>query len=100
MWWGENTMSEMAAVQTAKGWWWKRLGASTALVAGLTLLSTATGFVREVFTGRTFGATAETDAFFAAFALISFLFFLFSGGAIQGAIMPSYQGRVETGEMP
>lgn len=100
MLWGENAMSETTATLTATGKWWKRLGTSTALVAGLTLLSTGTGFVREVFTGRTFGATAETDAFFAAFALISFLFFLFSGGAIQGAIMPSYQGRVERGELP
>lgn len=51
------------------------VGLSVVVVSGLTVISTATGFVREVVTGRTFGATAETDAFFAAFAVVSLVFF-------------------------
>lgn len=74
-----------------------RVGPSVVLVAGLTLASSLTGFVRELITARSFGADARTDAFFAAFALVTFLFFPFSGGAVQGALMPAYQLRSEAG---
>lgn len=73
------------------------VGASIFLVAGLTLASTLTGFMRELVTARSFGADARTDAFFAAFALVTFLFFPFSGGAVQGALMPAYQVSSEAG---
>lgn len=77
------------------GWWrWlrpKSVGATALIIAGLTVLSSLTGFVRELLIGRRFGATADTDAFFAAFTTVSFVFLLLTGGALQGSFMPAYQ---------
>lgn len=62
-----------------------------AVVAGLTLLTNILGFGREMLTAYHFGISAETDAFFTAFSLVSFGFLIFSAGALQGAFMPHYQ---------
>jgi putative peptidoglycan lipid II flippase len=74
-------------------------GGAAGLVAACSILSTVLGLAREIVTGRMFGATENTDAFFAAFTLVSFAFYLFAGGAVQQALMPSYQKRMEEGAM-
>lgn len=79
----------------------KRLfGRDVALVAGLTFGSNLLGMLREVIIARAYGATDQTDAFFAAFTLIAFFLLFFSAGTIQGALMPTYQSHIEEGDRP
>ncbi|GMO16451.1 hypothetical protein BwSH20_47720 [Bradyrhizobium ottawaense] len=77
----------------------KSLGATALVIAGLTVLSSLTGFVRELLIGRRFGASGDTDAFFAAFTTVSFVFLLLTGGALQGSFMPAYQRLRSRGDI-
>lgn len=61
---------------------------SSALVSGLTLISRITGVIRDMLIARYFGASAETDAFYAAFRLPNMLRRLFAEGAFQQAFVP------------
>ena len=56
---------------------------SSATVSGLTLVSRVTGVIRDMLIARYFGASAETDAFYAAFRLPNMLRRLFAEGAFQ-----------------
>ena len=76
----------------------RRDGTAAVLIAAFSVASTFFGFIREMAIARVYGVTAHTDAFFAAFTLISFLFFLFAGGAVQNSFMPTYQSRIENNE--
>ena len=59
-----------------------------ATVSSLTLLSRITGLARDMIISRTFGASAETDAFNVAFRLPNLLRRLFGEGAFQQAFVP------------
>ncbi|WP_028994464.1 murein biosynthesis integral membrane protein MurJ [Azonexus hydrophilus] len=59
-----------------------------ATVSGMTLLSRILGFVRDFVIARTFGAGAETDAFFVAFKLPNLLRRMFAEGAFSQAFVP------------
>lgn len=61
---------------------------SAATVSGLTLVSRITGVIRDMLIARYFGASAETDAFYAAFRLPNMLRRLFAEGAFQQAFVP------------
>ena len=62
------------------------------VVAGLTLATNLFGFTREVVLARTFGASADADAFVTAFTVVSACFLIFTAGTVQSAFMPLYQG--------
>lgn len=61
------------------------------LVAGLTFATNILGFIREILIARFFGASAQADAFIAAFTIVSVCFLIFSAGTVQSAFMPIYQ---------
>ena len=63
-----------------------------------TLASRVLGFVRDVVIARTFGASAETDAFFVAFRLSNLLRRLFAEGAFSQAFVPVLSEYRETRE--
>ena len=65
-------------------------------VGGLTLLSRATGFVRDVVLGAMLGAGALADAFFVAFRLPNHFRTIFGEGAFNSAYVPSYARVLET----
>lgn len=59
--------------------------------AGLAL-SSITGLVTQMLVSRTFGTSAELDAFYAANRLSEILFNLMSGGALASAFIPTFTG--------
>ncbi len=54
------------------------------------VLSRVTGLAREVIIGAQFGATAELDAYIAAFRAPDLLFQLIAGGALGSAFIPTF----------
>ena len=66
-------------------------------VGGFTLLSRATGFVRDVVLGAVLGAGVIADAFVIAFRLPNHFRAIFGEGAFNAAYVPSYS-RVLTTE--
>ena len=61
---------------------------STAVVSFFTLLSRISGFVRDWFMLRMFGATLWTDAFLVAFRIPNFMRRLFAEGSFSLAFVP------------
>lgn len=58
------------------------------VVAGMTLLSRISGFVRDVMLSNFFGASGVADAFFVAFRIPNFFRRLFAEGAFNQAFVP------------
>lgn len=65
-------------------------------VAGMTLLSRVTGFLRDVMLGAVLGAGALADAFYIAFRLPNHFRAIFGEGAFNAAFVPSYARVLET----
>jgi putative peptidoglycan lipid II flippase len=68
------------------------------IVSGAFLVSRLLGYVRLVVIGNTFGATADLDAFFAAFRIPDLIFQLVAAGALSSALVPIVSGLLTTGE--
>jgi putative peptidoglycan lipid II flippase len=68
------------------------------IVSGAFLASRVLGWVRVVVIGNTFGATAELDAFYAAFRIPDLIFQLVAAGAMSSALIPVLSGLFATGE--
>ena len=68
-----------------------------ASVSGFTLLSRATGFVRDVMMGAVLGAGALADAFTIAFRLPNHFRAIFAEGAFNAAYVPAYSRALEQG---
>lgn len=66
------------------------LAGAAALMMGLTLLSALTGLVRVMVFGRQFGATGEIGAYFQAFRIPDFIYFLLAGGALRTGFVPVF----------
>jgi putative peptidoglycan lipid II flippase len=66
-------------------------------VAGLTLVSRVTGFLRDIMLGATLGAGLLADAFYIAFRLPNHFRAIFGEGAFNAAFVPSYSRVLETG---
>lgn len=78
-----------------------RSGASTMTVAALllalsTIASRVLGYLRDVIIATTLGASAETDAYYAAFGLPDLLVYFLAGGALSIAFVPVFQKLSET----
>ena len=58
------------------------------VVAGMTLLSRLSGFLRDVVVSNLIGAGAQADAFFVAFRIPNFFRRLFAEGAFSQAFVP------------
>lgn len=56
------------------------------------LFGQVTGLVRGILVARTFGASPELDAFFAANRVSETLFLLVAGGALGSAFIPTFTG--------
>jgi putative peptidoglycan lipid II flippase len=71
---------------------------SSALIAGVTLLTKVTGFLRvTAITGR-LGATAATDAFLTAFLVPESIYVFLTEGAITAAFVPPFTRARAEGE--
>src|ERR1700686_5299639 len=67
-------------------------------VGGLTLVSRATGFLRDILLAAVLGAGPVADAFFVALRLPNHFRALFAEGAFNAAFIPAYaQVRVTAG---
>lgn len=76
-----------------------RIGGAALLLASSVLLSRVLGYVREMILAYRFGASAETDAFYAAFQIPDLLNHFLAGGALSIAFIPLYHRlRSEEGE--
>lgn len=68
----------------------KRVARAAGIVMFLIFLSRVLGFVRERAIATVFGRTAETDVFFAAFAIPDLMYQLLVGGVISSAFIPVF----------
>ncbi|OGO57266.1 MAG: murein biosynthesis integral membrane protein MurJ [Chloroflexi bacterium RBG_16_69_14] len=68
------------------------------IVSGAFLVSRILGYVRLLVIGNTFGATADLDAFFAAFRIPDLIFQLVAAGALSSALVPIVSGLFTTNE--
>ncbi len=73
----------------------RRISAIAALLAASILLSRVLGYVREAVLAWQLGATAEADAYRAAFQIPDLLNYFLAGGALSIAFVPFYT-RVRT----
>lgn len=71
-----------------------------ATVGGLTLVSRATGFVRDVVMAAVLGAGPMADAFFVAFRLPNHFRAIFAEGAFAAAFVPAYARTLEEAGLP
>jgi putative peptidoglycan lipid II flippase len=67
-----------------------RLTAVAAVLAGSVLLSRVLGYVREAVLARELGASAASDAYYAAFQIPDLLNYFLAGGALSIAFIPFY----------
>jgi putative peptidoglycan lipid II flippase len=77
----------------------RRIARAASLVMGLFIVSRALGLVREMVIGARFGASAELDAYLAAFRLPDLLFILVAGGALASAFIPTFSERLAHGNL-
>ncbi len=66
----------------------KKIARSASLMSLATFISRILGFVRDMVIARYFGASALTDAFFAAFKIPNLFRELFAEGAMSSAFVP------------
>src|SRR5690625_562350 len=60
------------------------------LLAASTIASRVLGYIRDVIIATTLGASAETDAYYAAFLLPDALVYFLAGGALSIAFVPIF----------
>lgn len=72
-----------------------KLVRNLASVGGFTLLSRATGFIRDVALGAVLGAGMLADAFYIAFRLPNHFRAIFGEGAFNAAYVPTYSRVLE-----
>ncbi len=68
------------------------------IVTSAFLVSRILGSVRLIVIGATFGASADLDAFLAAFRIPDFIFQLVAAGALSSALIPIVAGLLATDE--
>ncbi|MDF2672189.1 MAG: murJ [Clostridiales bacterium] len=68
----------------------ENVGKATLVVMVTLFLSRILGFVRETIVAGVFGATYQTDAFYAAFAIPDMMYDLLIAGALSAGFMPVF----------
>ena len=68
----------------------RRLGLAATLLIFTVLLSRVLGFVRDAVIAALFGATGQTDAFWAAFTIPDWLNYIVAGGTLSITFIPIY----------
>jgi putative peptidoglycan lipid II flippase len=76
----------------------RRIVSAALLVMIFFLLSRIMGLVREMVVAAHFGASAELDAYLAAFRVPDLLFQLVAGGALGSAFIPTFAGYWTQGD--
>lgn len=76
----------------------KQIARATGTVMIAIFLGQITGLLRGVIVARTFGASPELDAFFAANRVSETLFLLVAGGALGSAFIPTFTGLLARDE--
>ena len=76
-----------------------RIARAASLVMSLFIVSRVLGLVREMVIGARFGASADLDAYLAAFRLPDLLFTLVAGGALASAFIPTFSERLAHKDM-
>ncbi|MFN8445687.1 MAG: murein biosynthesis integral membrane protein MurJ [Caldilineaceae bacterium] len=71
----------------------RRIASATLIVMVFFVLSRVTGLLREMIVAAQFGASAELDAYLAAFRVPDLLFQLVAGGALGSAFIPTFAGH-------
>ena len=84
----------MSAAKDAPSTPMNRIARAASLVMALFIVSRTLGLVREMVIGAQFGASAELDAYLAAFRLPDLLFTLVAGGALASAFIPTFSERL------
>lgn len=69
----------------------------TGVVGGLTVVSRALGFLRDLILARVFGASYLTDAFFVAFRIPNLLRSFMAEGALTSAFVPVFASELSEG---
>lgn len=75
------------------------LAAAAALMIVATLGSRITGFARTIVITHIFGDTGEVNAFFQAFTVPDFVYFLIAGGALRTGFVPIFTEYLTTGQV-
>lgn len=70
----------------------ENVGRATIVVMFTLFFSRILGFVRETIVAGVFGATYQTDAFYAAFAIPDMMYDLLIAGALSAGFMPVFTG--------
>src|SRR4051812_6558155 len=73
----------------------RRLGLAAALLVLTVLLSRVLGFLRDAVIAALFGATGQTDAFWAAFTIPDWLNYIVAGGTLSITFIPIYTRRLK-----
>ncbi|MEG0371775.1 MAG: murein biosynthesis integral membrane protein MurJ [Clostridium sp.] len=74
------------------------IGRATLIVMITLFISRILGFVREVIVANIYGASVETDAFFAAFTIPDVMFNLLIAGALSSGFMPVFTSYLANDE--
>jgi putative peptidoglycan lipid II flippase len=75
------------------------LRTAAALMVIATLGSRITGFARTIVITHIFGDTGEVNAFFQAFAIPDFVYFLIAGGALRTGFVPIFTEYLTKGQV-
>ncbi|MDB4967488.1 MAG: integral rane protein MviN [Myxococcales bacterium] len=78
----------------------QKIGFATALLVLTVLLSRLLGFLRDAVIAALFGATGQTDAFYAAFTIPDFLNYIVAGGTLSITLIPIYTRHLEKDDEP
>ena len=75
----------------------RKLGFAATVLIVTVLLSRVLGFVRDAVIAALFGATGQTDAFWAAFTIPDILNYLVAGGTMSITFIPIYTRYLSEG---
>lgn len=76
----------------------EHVGRATLVVMVTLFISRILGFVRETIVAGVYGATYQTDAFYAAFAIPDMMYDLLIAGALSAGFMPVFTGYLAKDE--
>jgi putative peptidoglycan lipid II flippase len=74
------------------------MGIAAAIMTGSVFLSRIIGYLRDAVIAYLYGATAQTDVYFAAFTLPDFLNYLVAGGALSITLIPILSRYIADGQ--